>query len=64
MTKAADYRYSIHQIRQDLQRGVITYDQARYEARPIIDEINYKGRLLAKKHKVNYKPVTFAGLMR
>jgi len=58
------YREQIEHIRFKLLKGVITYDEAKTEAQPIINEMNKRGREIAKKHKQKFKPFTFIGLMR
>lgn len=51
-------------IRRRMLRGEISYEEAKTEATPIIDEINAKAKELAKKHKVRASKVSFAAIMR
>ena len=44
--------------------GQITYYQAKEKAQPIIDEMNIKGKEIAKKYNQRFKPFTFSYLMR
>ena len=58
------YRKQIEQIKCNLFIGAITYDEAKKQAQPIIDEMNAKGLEIAKKHNRKFRPFTFTGLMR
>lgn len=59
-----DYRNAIEYIRFKMIKGLITYDEAKAEAKPIIDEMNKKGFEIAKKYNRRFKKFTFASLMR
>lgn len=59
-----DYRNALQEIRCKMLRGLISYDEAKAEAQPIIDEMNKKGREVAKKYKQKFKGFTFSSLMR
>lgn len=54
----------IRVIKSKLMTGEITYNEARREAKPIIDRMNQKGSEIAKKYKQRFRPVSFTGLMR
>lgn len=58
------YRNQIKEIKMNLTLGVITYEQAKQQAEPIINEMNKRGKEIAKKHNQRFKPFTFTGLMR
>ena len=45
-------------------RGELTYDEAKKEAQPIIDEMNKIGREIAAKYGKRHSNFTFAYLMR
>lgn len=62
--QATNNREAIADIRRRMLSGVISYEQAQIEAKPVIDAINAKAAELAKKHKVRASKVNFAGLMR
>jgi hypothetical protein len=57
-----------HKVISDIKRrytlGLITREQAKLEALPVIRRINNKSQQIAKKHKVKYYPVDFVNLMR
>lgn len=57
-------RYQIHQIKSALDKGLITYEEAKEQAQPIIDIMNTEGKSIAKAHGMKYKPVSFISLMR
>lgn len=61
---AADNREKIADIRRRMQAGQINYDQAKAEAQPVIDAINSKAKLIAKKYKKRPQLVSFAAIMR
>ena len=59
-----EYREKIEHIKFKLKTGQQTYYEAKEEAAPIIEEMNLKGREIAKKYNQRYKPFTFSSLMR
>lgn len=59
-----DYRNAIEHIRFKMIKGLITYDEAKAEAQPIIDEMNKKGLEVAKKYGRRFTKFTFSTLMR
>lgn len=58
------YRQLLGDIKFKMQVGIIDYYQAKAEAEPIIEEMNIKGREIAKKFGQRFKPFTFAYLIR
>lgn len=58
------YQDAISNIRRKLLSGVLTYDEAKKEAQPIIDEMNEKARAVAKKWGQRHRNFTFSELMR
>ena len=59
-----DFRNKIEFIRLNLVNGIISYDEAKELAQPVIDEMNKKGMEIAKKHNQKFKAFTFSALMR
>ena len=59
-----NYRAKIDEIKYLLYTRQITYYQAKEKAQPIIDEMNIKGKEIAKKYNQRFKPFTFSYLMR
>lgn len=59
-----DYRIMLDEIKFQFMTGQITYYQAKEKAQPIIDEMNIKGKEIAKKYNQRFKPFTFSYLMR
>lgn len=59
-----DFRTLIDEIRRDMNRGVLTYDEARAKAQPIIDEMNAIARGVAAKYGKKHHDFTFISLMR
>jgi len=57
-------REKLFNIRGKLLTGIISYDEAKAEAIPIIEEINKQGQVIAKKHKKRFYGLTFSGIMR
>lgn len=51
-------------IRRDMINGVLTYDEAKEKAQPIIDEMNEIARGIAKKYGKKHQDFTFSKLMR
>lgn len=58
------YREQIAQIKMQLDRREISYDDAKVLASPVIEEINKKARAIAKKYNKRFFPFSFATLMR
>ena len=64
MQQAQQNRQDIEELKLALAYGYISYDEAKIEAKPILDRINKKGKEIAKKYGKNYYPITFNELMR
>lgn len=58
------YQQAIFDIRGKLLSGILSYDQAKLEATPVIEEMNRIGKEIAKRFKKKFYPFTFTGLMR
>lgn len=58
------YADAISKIRAKLIHGVISYDEAKKEAAPIIAEMNKIGAEIAKKYNRRPTIFTFSSLMR
>ncbi len=61
---AVNNREAIADIKRRYALGVITREQAKKEAKPIIQRINLRGQEIAKNHNVKYYPLDFVNLMR
>jgi hypothetical protein len=59
---AEEIRGELETIKYYLKRELISYDKAKELAKPIIDEMNRRGELIAKKHGKRFKRFTFLGL--
>ncbi len=64
LEEATRNREKIADIKRRYALGLITREQAKKEAKPVIRLINKKGQEIALKHKVKYYPVDFVNLMR
>lgn len=64
MEKAIANRTALYGIRDRLNLGEITYEQAKEEAKPIIAEINKKAIELGKKYGIKPQLVSFQSIMR
>ena len=58
------YKIKLDEINFLLIKGYISYEEAKQKAQPIIDEMNSKGKEIAKKYNQRFKPFTFSYLMR
>lgn len=58
------YADAISKIRAKLIHGVISYEEAKKEATPIIAEMNKIGREIAAKYGKRHSNFTFSSLMR
>jgi len=64
MTKEAhENRNAIEGIRQRLNVGAITYDEAKAEAQPTIDRMNEVAYQIADDFGTTHTPFTFSSLM-
>lgn len=64
MTQGIKNRENIENIKSLLKRGQINMEQAKELAMPIIDDMNLKGKEIAKEFGKKYNPITFQYLMR
>ena len=62
--EAISNREAIADIKRRYAQGLISREQAKNEAEPVINRINKKGQEIAKKHNVKYYSVDFVNLMR
>lgn len=62
--EANSNRDAIDSIRHRMNSGVITYEQAQEEAKPIIDRMNEKAKRIAIQYDAKFKPFSFKSLMR
>lgn len=62
--EAISNREAIADIKRRYAQGLISREQAKIEAEPVIRRINKIGQKIALKHKVKYYPVDFVNLMR
>lgn len=60
----ADYRLKIETIKMKMLYGLSTYEEAKAEAQPIIDEMNKKAKEIAHRHHRTHKKFTFSQLTR
>lgn len=59
-----EFKDIIDNIRDDMIRGVLTYDEAKEKAQPVIDKMNEIARGIAKKYGKKHQDFTFSKLMR
>ena len=59
-----EYRDFFKHLRALLQSGAITYDQGKELASSVIDEMNRKGKEMAKKYGKRFVPFNFSSLIR
>lgn len=59
-----EYKDLLDVIRRDMMNGVLTYDEAKEKAQPIIDEMNEIARGIAKKYGKKHQDFTFSKLIR
>lgn len=59
------YRQFFENLKYQLANGLVTYDEAKIIAQPMIDELNAKRQEIAKKHgKRKTYNLNFIGLIR
>lgn len=59
-----DYRNKIELIKMKMLYSSLTYEEAKAEAQPIIDEMNKRAKEIAHRHRRKHKNFTFSTLMR
>lgn len=64
MDKAISNQEQITAIRKDMLSGVITYEQAKAKAQPIIEDIYIAHKVIAKKYGKKASKLSFVALMR
>ena len=64
MSNAVANQDKIQSIRRRMLNGELSYEHAKAEAAPVIAAINDKAILLAKKHNLRVRKVSFSELMR
>lgn len=57
-------RQQIANIKRALILGWINYEEAELQAKPVLENINTRGREIAKKYGRKYRDITFAEVMR
>jgi len=62
--KEVTNREKIFDIRGRLLTGIISYEQAKIEAMPVIKEMNIEAKDIADKHGRKFSGFTFTSLMR
>lgn len=60
----AYYRFQLETLKMRMLSGSLTYEQAKEEAQPIIDEMNKKAQEIARRYHRRHKKFTFSQLMR
>jgi type IV secretory pathway TrbF-like protein len=58
-----DLREKVFEVRAKMVNGM-SYEDAKSELQPYIDEINKIGKQIARKHKKKYYDLTFGYLVR
>ena len=59
-----DYRQFFFDLRGKYLAGIISYDEAKELAKPILEEMNIKGKEIAKKYGKKFIKFTLTGFMR
>ncbi len=54
----------IDSIRERLYAGSLSYEAARVEAKPVIEEMNRRARAIARRRNVHPRLFSFSSLMR
>lgn len=62
--KAIFNRELVKSTRGAMLRGEITLAEARVRLQPVIDEMNKRGKEIAKEYGMPFKPIKFTNLMR
>jgi hypothetical protein len=58
------YRQFFFDLRGKLLTGMVTYDQAIEIAQPVLNEMNAKGEMIAKKHGKKYRKISYVSVLR
>lgn len=64
MDNAISNQLKIKEIRSNLLSGKISYEDAKKQAMPIIDDIYEQSKVIAKKYNRKPSKLSFAALMR
>jgi len=64
MKNTKDFTDKLGLIKLKMLSGVLTYEEAKKEAEPIINEMNQIAKKIAKKFGRKHFEFTFSGLMR
>lgn len=64
MEKAIENQNKIKDIKNRMLSGEISYEQAKIEAKPIVDIINAKSIEIAKKYNTKAKKISFTEIIR
>ena len=59
-----EYRQQLERIKAEMLNGLLSYDQAKAKAQPILDAMNAHGKAIAKKYGKKFQVFTFAAVMR
>jgi hypothetical protein len=58
------YKQFFFDLKGRLLTGQVTYDQAIEIAQPILDEMNKKGEMIAKKYGKKYRKITYITVLK
>jgi hypothetical protein len=64
MQTAIKNQEAISEVKRRYFQGEYSYEEAKRAVAPIVEEINTRGREIAKKHGVRYHSVSIASVMR
>jgi hypothetical protein len=59
-----DARVALYEIKMKLLSGIISYEEAKKQSIPFIEELNIMGKNIAKKYGRKFLPTTFSQQMR
>ena len=51
-------------LKLNMKNGIVSYDEAKEEAKPLIKKFNEVSKEVAKKHGCKPKYISFSGFMR
>ena len=60
----ATYQQFFFDLRGKLITGQVTYDEAKELAKPILEEMNIQGAMIAKKHGKHFTKFSYEKIMR